>query len=101
MEINNQFIIPSQDASKQAAQGRVSKVNKEAEEQSNNQNQSRNEAVVVAPDKEGTNNAQAYQQFVREENNSYSQNAIASYTSFAKQQQRESVEAMFGVDVYA
>lgn len=101
MEINNQFIIPSKDASQQAAQGRVGRVDKDAEQQSNNQKPSHLEAVVVAPDKNATDNAQAYQQFIREQNNPYSQNAIASYTSFAKQQQRESVEAMFGVDIYA
>jgi hypothetical protein len=101
MEINNQFIIPSKDASQQAAQGRVGKINKDTEQQSNNPNTSRLEAVVVAPDKHATDNAQAYQQFIREQGNAYSQNAIASYTSFAKQQQRESVETMFGVDIYA
>ena len=55
----------------------------------------------MAPDAQGTDNAQAYQRFVREDSAGYSQQAIASYTSFEKQQERESVQSMFGVDIYA
>ncbi|WP_334020481.1 hypothetical protein [Alteromonas sp. S015] len=98
MIINNNFAVPSSEPS----QGRVAKTNKGPEQQQNKgQSESSVRAIVVAPDKQGTDNAQAYQQFIREDGNTYSQNAIASYTSFEKQQQRESIQSMFGVDIYA
>lgn len=101
MDVNNQFIIPSQRNSQQNVQERVAPVNKDAEQGNSRQGQKTDQAIVIAPNKEGTDNAKAYQDFIREDSNSYSKNAIASYTSFEKQSQRESVESMFGVDVYA
>jgi len=97
MRITNNFTIPSSEPS----QGRVAKVNSDAQHQGNGNGKQQNSPVVVAPDEQGTDNAKAYQKFIREENNSSSQHAIASYTSFEKQQQRESVQQMFGVDIYA
>ncbi|AFS37917.1 hypothetical protein ACE41O_03700 [Alteromonas macleodii] len=97
MIINNNFAVPSSEPS----QGRVAKINKDPEQQSKGQSESSARAIVVAPDEQGTDNAKAYQQFIREDGNTYSQNAIASYTSFEKQQQRESIQSMFGVDIYA
>lgn len=97
MNITNHFSIPSSGSE----QGRVGKVNKDPQQQQKGQEQSSVKAMVVAPDEQGTDNAKAYQQFIREDNNAYSQQAIASYTSFEKQQQRESVQSMFGVDIYA
>ncbi|OJF68593.1 hypothetical protein BK026_07210 [Alteromonas sp. V450] len=97
MIINNSFAI----ASSEPSQGRIAKINKDPEQQNKGQSESSAEAIVVAPDEKGTDNAKAYQQFIREEGNVYSKNAIASYTSFEKQQQRESIQSMFGVDIYA
>ena len=87
MNINTNFGISSSDA----AQGRVSKISKDPQQENKGQNESSQiKAVVVAPDEQGTSNAKAY-----------SQQAIASYQSFEKQQQRESIQDMFGVDIYA
>ena len=97
MNINTSFSIPSSDGS----QGRVAKVTKDPQQTSKGQEESSKRAIVVAPDGQGTDNAKAYQQFVRDEGNAYSQQAIASYTSCEKQQQRESIQLMFGVDIYA
>ncbi|BFT29823.1 hypothetical protein D210916BOD24_09990 [Alteromonas sp. D210916BOD_24] len=97
MNITNNFSIPASDSH----QGRVSKISKDPQQGSKGQQQSSDKAIVVAPDEQGRNNAKAYQQFIREDSNAHSQFAIASYTSFEKQQQRESVQAMFGVDIYA
>ena len=97
MIINNNFALPSSEPS----QGRVAKIGKDPEQQNKGQSESSVKAIVVAPDEQGTDNAKAYQQFIREDGNNYSQNAIASYTSFEKQQQRESIQSMFGVDIYA
>ncbi|TAP37292.1 hypothetical protein EYR97_07110 [Alteromonas sp. KUL42] len=97
MNINTQFTIPASDASGK----QVAKINKDPQQQSKGQEESSVKAIVVAPDEQGTDNAKAYQQFIREDGNAYSQQAIASYTSFEKQQQRESIHAMFGVDIYA
>jgi hypothetical protein len=97
MNINTSFSISSSDGS----QGRVAKVSKDPQQSGKGQEESSARAIVVAPDEQGTDNAKAYQQFVREEGNVYSQQAIASYTSFEKQQQRESIQSMFGVDIYA
>ena len=100
MHITNNFSIPSPHQS-EPSQGCVAKVNKDAQQQSNNEGKQQNNHIVVAPDAQGTDNAQAYQRFVREDSAGYSQQAIASYTSFEKQQERESVQSMFGVDIYA
>lgn len=99
MHITNNFSIPSSHQSEHS-QGRVAKVNKDPQ-QNGGETKQHNSAVVVAPDEQGTDNAQAYQRFAREDKSSISQNAIASYTSFDKQQERESVQQMFGVDIYA
>ena len=97
MNITNNFSIPSTGSE----QGRVNKVNKDPQQQEKGQDPSSIRAMVVAPDEQGADNAKAYQQFIREDGNAYSQQAIASYTSFEKQQQRESIQSMFGVDIYA
>lgn len=98
MNINTNFGIASSDAT----QSRVSKLSKDPQQDSKSQGEpSQIKAVVVAPDEQGTSNAKAYQDFIKEDRNAYSQQAIASYQSFEKQQQRESIQDMFGVDIYA
>ncbi|WP_420933276.1 hypothetical protein ACOJR9_12425 [Alteromonas sp. A081] len=98
MNINTNFGIPSSDAT----QSRVSKISKDPQQESKGQNESSQvKAIVVAPDEQGTSNAKAYQDFIKEDSNAYSQQAIASYQSFEKQQQRESIKDLFGVDIYA
>jgi phosphoribosylpyrophosphate synthetase len=98
MNINTNFGISSSDAT----QGRVSKISKDPQQENKGQSESSQiKAVVVAPDEQGTSNAKAYQDFIKEDSNAYSQQAIASYQSFEKQQQRESIQDMFGVDIYA
>lgn len=98
MNINTNFGIASSDAT----QSRVSKLSKDPQQDSKGQGEpSQIKAVVVAPDEQGTSNAKAYQDFIKEDRNAYSQQAIASYQSFEKQQQRESIQNMFGVDIYA
>lgn len=97
MNITNNFSIPSSDNT----QGRVTKVNKDPQQGGKGQEQSSHKATVIAPDAQGADNAKAYQAFIREDSNAHSQHAIASYNSFEKQQQRESIQSMFGVDIYA
>lgn len=97
MEITNNFVIPSSEPS----QGRVSGVNRDAQRNSEQEGKQQDNSVVISPDEHASNNAKAYQKFIREDSHSASQYAIASYTSFEKQQQRESVQSLFGVDVYA
>ncbi|BCO19707.1 hypothetical protein KUL152_19870 [Tenacibaculum sp. KUL152] len=97
MNITNNFSIPSSGSE----QGRVGRISKDPQQQEKGQEQSSLKAMVVAPDEQGTDNAKAYQQFIREDGNAYSQQAIASYTSFEKLKQRESIQSMFGVDIYA
>ena len=99
MNINTSFTLPQSDNAQ--PRSRVNSVDKDAPDSGKNNAQASQRAVVVAPDEVGSDNAQAYQQFVREDNKLASQHAIASYLSFEKQEKRESVQAMFGVDVYA
>ena len=99
MNINTSFTLPQSDNAQ--TRSRVNSVDKDAPDSGKNNAQALQRAVVVAPDEVGSDNAQAYQQFVREDSKLNSQNAIASYLSFEKQEKRESVQAMFGVDVYA
>lgn len=97
MQITNNFTIPSSEPS----QGRISGVNRDAQHNAEQNGKQQDNSVVISPDERGSNNAKAYQKFIREDSHSASKYAIASYTSFEKQQQRESVQSMFGVDVYA
>jgi len=97
MQITNNFTIPSSEPSK----GRVSGINRDAQQHSENGGKQQDNSVVISPDKKGSDTAKAYQKFIREDSQSASKYAIASYTSFEKLQQRESVQSLFGVDVYA
>lgn len=97
MEIRSTGLVSLSDPTS----GKSTRVEKAGERPSSDNSSLSREGVVIAPDEQSANNAQAYQRFVKEEYSSFSQNAIASYQHFEKQSERENLQAMFGVDIYA
>lgn len=97
MEIRSTGLVSLSDPTS----GKNARVEKVGDRQSTDNGKPSKVGVVISPDEQSTDNAKAYQRFIKEEHSSFSQHAIASYQQFEKQSERENLQAMFGVDIYA
>lgn len=105
MIINTSFSISSADQLQSrrnatALESVIEKVQPEVNQQQQ-RDTSRQQAVKAPSSDKDYQQAEQYQQFIREENNTQSRSAIATYNALAKADQRENVREMFGVDIYA
>ncbi|WP_414827903.1 hypothetical protein [Alteromonas sp. H39] len=105
MIINTSFSINSADQlqnrpNASAVESVIEKVQPEPDKQQQTKNSQ--QQIVKAPSSDKDyEQAEQYQQFIREESNTQSRSAIATYNALAKADQRDNVREMFGVDIYA
>lgn len=106
MIVNTSFSLSSADPLQSrrnatAVESVIEKVQPEPDKQQQQQDTARQQTVKAPSSDRDYQQAEQYQQFIREENNNQSRSAIATYNALAKADQRDNVREMFGVDIYA
>ncbi|GGW94825.1 hypothetical protein [Alteromonas halophila] len=97
MEINTSLVTVGNDGNPKKVRPVSEQQQKNAERQAAPVQQELVKAPKSAADFQ---QASEYQRFVRDVSDNKSQQAISTYTSLARQSQREHVQTLFGVDTY-